>query len=535
MSEKTSLKYKIASEEYEYEQIHRLNYKTFVEEIPQHEFDPAGTLIDKFHGENTYIICLSGEQLVGMVAVRDKRPFSLDNKIENLDVYLPPGCSVCEIRLLAVESGRRNGPVLFGLSAYLAEYCLNRGYNLAVISGTVLQQKLYRHIGFIPFGPLVGTPGAEYQPMYLTLAKLMELRERSRAFAKELKNPLSNQLQVNLLPGPVGISQPVREVFAELPVSHRSDGFKQDFRETKRILCQITGAEKVEIFMGSGTLANDIVAGQLSLLPDKGIIITNGEFGDRLIDHATRFGLKFEAIKVDWGRVFRRDDIAAVINRITGVGWIWSVHCETSTGVLNDLEMLKELSAAFNIRLCMDCISSIGTVPIDLRGTYLATGVSGKGIGAFSGLSMVFYDHELFPAPLSLPRYLDIGLYAAQEGIPFTISSNLIYSLKLAVEQFSATRKMEHIKALSQWLNCELGRMGFRVIAPDGHASPAVITIALPQAVSSKDLGERLESAGFMLSFKSAYLLTRNWIQICLMGECSRGQIEPLLNILRKF
>ena len=46
------------------------------------------------------------------------------------------------------------------------------------------------------------------------------------------------------------------------------------------------------------------------------------------------------------------------------VDWLWLVHCETSTGVLNDLSMLKEACAQGGIQLAMDYISSIGTMPL---------------------------------------------------------------------------------------------------------------------------------------------------------------------------
>jgi hypothetical protein len=86
---------KIAAEPWEFDAIHRLNYQTFVDEIPQHRPDPSGRLIDKFHGENTYIICISGTRLLGMIAVRGRRPFSLDLKLPDFESYLPPGRRVC--------------------------------------------------------------------------------------------------------------------------------------------------------------------------------------------------------------------------------------------------------------------------------------------------------------------------------------------------------------------------------------------------------------------------------------------------------
>ena len=136
------LTFKVATEDWEFEQIHRLNYKTFVEEIPQHQPSASPRLVDKFHAENTYLICLQGRKLVGMLAVRGARPFSLDQKLPNLDSYLPPGRIICEIRLLAIEKrfrGARGGQVLQGILALLWQHGVEKNYGLAIISGTIRQ------------------------------------------------------------------------------------------------------------------------------------------------------------------------------------------------------------------------------------------------------------------------------------------------------------------------------------------------------------------------------------------------------------
>lgn len=187
------LQFKIATEPGELEQIHQLNYATFVEEIPQHASNADQALIDKFHHENTYIICLDRGRVVGMIAVRGNRPFSLDAKLDRLESYLPAGRRLCELRLLAVQKAYRNGWVFWGMGKLLAEHCLQQGYDLALISGTTRQQKLYRHLGFTPFGPLVGEPGAQFQPMYLSLEAF---GRRARMFRRALgRNDVSLELQ----------------------------------------------------------------------------------------------------------------------------------------------------------------------------------------------------------------------------------------------------------------------------------------------------------------------------------------------------
>ena len=68
---------------------------------------------------------------------------------------------------------------------------------------------------------------------------------------------------------------------------------------------------------------------------------------------------------------------------------------------------------------------------------------------------MVFYHHEIAPAPDRLPRYLDLGYYAEQEGIPFTFSSNLLHALHAAVrrvnweKRFAETAEWSAVAALA--------------------------------------------------------------------------------------
>ncbi|MCX7322754.1 MAG: hypothetical protein NT113_25875, partial [Hyphomicrobiales bacterium] len=54
---------------------------------------------------------------------------------------------------------------------------------------------------------------------------------------------------------------------------------------------QIEFASGALVFPGTGTLANDAVAGQISLFGRAGLVISNGEFGERLTDHARRWRL----------------------------------------------------------------------------------------------------------------------------------------------------------------------------------------------------------------------------------------------------
>ncbi len=192
------------------------------------------------------------------------------------------------------------------------------------------------------------------------------------------------------------------------------------------------------------------------------------------------------------------------------------------------------MCAEFQVPLCLDCISSIGTVAVDLQGVYLASCASGKGLRAFPGLSMVFYHHAVEPAPQRLPRYLDLGYYASQNGIPFTFSSNLLHALHAAVKRVNWESRFAELAETGAWLRSTLRQSGWAVLAEDPHAAPAVVTVPLPPGLDSGRIGKLMEESGYLLSCHSEYLRERNWIQIALMGESSREKLVSVLNALSR-
>ena len=334
---------------------------------------------------------------------------------------------------------------------------------------------------------------------------------------------------VNLLPGPVTPHPDVWRAFCAPPVSHRAASFLETFRETKELLCQLVGAERVGLFLGSGTLANEVVASYLETLPGRGVILVNGEFGERLVDHARRLNLAFTELESKWGEPLQYERLEQMADELD---WIWFVHCETSTGLLNDLPRLAALAREHEIRLCVDAISSIGVVPVNLGEVFLASGVASKGLGSLPGLAIVFYNQKPLAVQRKPPRYFDLDYYDSKEGVPFTTSSNLLFALHAALVRLDPATRFSQLETLSAWLHHKIKRRGLEVLVPHRDCSPAVITVVLPKTVSSLAVGEELDRCGYWLSYRSQYLLERNLIQICLMSEHTLWTLERVPELL---
>lgn len=276
----------------------------------------------------------------------------------------------------------------------IAEHFAARGCDLAVLSGTTRALEMYRRMGCVPFGPLTGEPGAQFQPMYLTLEDGL----------RQSWTGLSGTGQPeNLLPGPVSVAPEVAAAFGRPPAYHRSPEHQAVVDGLHRRLASFVHVRHAQLLLGSGTVANDAVAAQLRLLDRPGVVLAYGEFGERLADHAARSGLDHQVLAGPWGAPLPWAAIEDAVAALPAGGWLWTVHCETSTGQLLDLPRLTSLCAAAGVRLCVDAISSVGTVPVDLSGAYLSTGTSGKALGGYPGLSMVFLRELPRPSPGLIP------------------------------------------------------------------------------------------------------------------------------------
>ena len=333
------------------------------------------------------------------------------------------------------------------------------------------------------------------------------------------------------LTGPVAVRPEVRAAFCAPPASHRAPAFLEMMRRTRASLTSLVNAAHVTLMVGSGTLANDAVAAQLRSIGACGLILSNGEFGERLIDHARRWELRFAVEQQPWGQAF---DWSEVLERARGIqpDWIWAVLTETSTGVMNPLAELRALSERLGAELCLDAVSAIGLMPVNLAGVRFATAVSGKGLAAYPGLAAVFHDGRL--ASKAVPRYLDLAAYEAADGVPFTNSSNLLAALQCTLALTRWPQKFARVRRKSLAMRAALCNHGLPPLARDEDAAPGIITLPLTGGIRADEVARALLDQGFEIAWQSRYLLERNWLQVALMGEIDGSALRRLPAALGK-
>ncbi len=341
----------------------------------------------------------------------------------------------------------------------------------------------------------------------------------------------TNYKMINFTTGPVLIHDEVRKAFNEIPVSHRTQNFSDSYQHLQNKLCGFTKARYVNFFTGSGTLANEVMIAQIKKYHTKGIVLSNGEFGNRLVNQCRRQGLVFTNYSKDWGNEFDLNELENLL-KIQEPKWILFVHSESSTGCINDLENIIALAKKYELKIYVDAVSSISNLQLNLHDVTIATASSGKGLASFPGIALVF-SNDIPEPDDNTPTYLDLGYYFKKDGIPFTISSNLIFALNKATDYTTNISHLNKISELSSYLLSQLNTFeNLDILNNKYHLPSHIITIKPKHGLLSTQLGNTLMKNSVETSFNSKYLVGRNFLQIAMMSQHTKAEVDLLIENL---
>ncbi|MHC4823030.1 MAG: GNAT family N-acetyltransferase [Planctomycetota bacterium] len=525
-------------------EIRRLLHRTFVVELNQYQDDGSGFHQDKFEHKNRMFLAREGDRLVGMVAVHDQPPFSVAARLPQDLPMESLADRPLEVRLLCVIPGRRSSRLAFALMSAVYAFAHESGHRELWISGVRNQLPLYRRLGFEPLGPPVPGGAAEFTPMRVKLDALPPglVQRATRSDPRHTREPLC------LLPGPPRLHPQSTKAAASaaLPLYHRSDAFLDIYREVQRQLSTWCGGHRIALIPGGGTLANDVVAQALRHLPDSatpGLLLCNGEFSDRLRDHALGAGLTHEALDFGWGRPWDMDRIRT---RLVAArpGWIWAPHCESSTGHWNPVEDLVDLveqNCPHAPPICLDAVSTLGITLLP-DGISLASAVSGKTLQALPGIAIVASAPGLLEkcsADLPWPPSLDLPTHCQASVPPHTLGfpalASLDASLRVSCAKANAHVSLKQATDLGTWIRRQLRSLGIRVLAEEDAASPVITTFEVPAGLTTMEFLSLARSWGFQLAGRSSYLRGRRLAQIATFGSYRREELVPFFDSWRRW
>src|SRR5258706_11661545 len=157
---------------------------------------------------------------------------------------------------------------------------------------------------------------------------------------------------------------------------------------------------------GTGTSGMETAVANLVRDGTRALVVVSGYFGDRLAQMCQRYGAAVTRLEVEWGRACDPDALRKAL-QTSRADIVAMVQAETSTGVLNPIDILAPIAREHGALTIVDAVSSFGGQPLDVGGWAIDACYSctQKSLRAPSRLSPVVFSPRAPRPPLKGPRF----------------------------------------------------------------------------------------------------------------------------------
>lgn len=310
-----------------------------------------------------------------------------------------------------------------------------------------------------------------------------------------------------LTPGPLTTTKAVKEEML-FDRCTWDDEYKSITQKIRSQLLALAGADPelytAVLMQGSGTFAVEAVMTTAISKDDKVLIVTNGAYGERIVKMAEYIGLNYAEYKVNYDEHPSEDELRARLQEDLQITHIAMVHCETTTGILNPLEMISKLSREYGKTLIIDAMSSFGGMEIDVQGLgidYLISSAN-KCIQGVPGFGFVIAKLEKLTACEGIARSLSLDLYDQWKGMDkdgkwrYTSPTHVVAAFSKALDELNeeggVPARFSRYRNNNRLLRERLEQIGIRSYITDDKQSPIITTFLFPSEGFSFELFLRL-------------------------------------------
>ena len=350
-------------------------------------------------------------------------------------------------------------------------------------------------------------------------------------------SPVQPPRRILMGPGPSDVAPRVLAAMAAPTVGHLDPYFLKIMDETQAMLRTVFQTENRLTLAVSGTGSAGMEACIVNLIEpgDRMVVGINGVFGGRMADVARRAGADVLTIERPFGEVFDPQEVAAAIKshspKVVGL-----VHAETSTGALQPLEEISELVHSAGGLLLVDCVTSLGGVPVEIDRWNIDAAYSGtqKCLSCPPGLAPVTFSPrsvEAMDARKSKVAswYLDMSMVrnywsgqsrAYHHTAPINMNFGLHEALRAVLEEGLPARHARH-RANHLALRAGLEALGIEFAVAEEYRLPMLNAVHIPAGIDDKAVrGRLLQEFGIEIGAGLGPMAGKTW-RIGLMGEAS--------------
>jgi 2-aminoethylphosphonate-pyruvate transaminase len=345
-------------------------------------------------------------------------------------------------------------------------------------------------------------------------------------------------------PGPLTTSMTVKEAMLRDLGSLDSD-FLASVRNVRSRLLELGPYSPAEyeciLMQGSGTFVVESVISSVIPRDGKLLVLVNGAYGRRIAQTARVHGIQLEVLEVGENRKFTAELAAQALIATPDITHLAVVHCETTSGILNQVEEIGRVAAEAKAVYIVDAMSSFGAVPIDMSGSQIHFMVSSanKCVEGVPGFGFVLANRRALEAAKGHARTLSLDLYdqwASMEALQhfrFTPPIHTILAFEQALRELAEEGGVEARGARYRKNHATLCRgmraLGFEIYLAEEDQSFIITSFRYPPDPAFDFAGfySRLRDRGFVIY--PGKLSHEACFRIGTIGRIDSSDVEALL------
>ena len=301
-----------------------------------------------------------------------------------------------------------------------------------------------------------------------------------------------------LTPGPTPLPPQVREALGRPIIHHRTGAYRALFKRAMQgMQTAMQTSQPVYCLTSSGTGAMEAAVVNLCSPGDEAVVVLGGKFAERWQSLCKAYGVTAVPIPVAYGDVVNPKAVADALAAHPKAKAVFTTLCETSTGVVNDIQAIAAITRKSPAVLVVDAISGLlaDECRTDEWGIDVVVTGSQKGLMLPPGLAFISLSERAaaLADQATCPRfYTDLRLYKksfADDDTPFTSAVSTVVALDEALKlvlKDGLPKMIARCAAMSASTRAAAQALGLALFSK--RPSNGVTAVAVPAGLDGKQL-----------------------------------------------
>jgi 2-aminoethylphosphonate-pyruvate transaminase len=346
-----------------------------------------------------------------------------------------------------------------------------------------------------------------------------------------------------LNPGPVNVSERVRQALLRPDISHRESEFNDLLEgiQQKLVRAFAPSGEYLPILIpGSGTAA--VEAAVTSCLPPgrRILVVKNGVYSQRIAAIAVAHKMQNMDINTDWDQRFETELVPVALRQNKAIEVVAVVHHETSTGMINPVKEIGVIAKKANRTLLVDGVGSLAGEELDFVSSNvgLIAGSSGTCIQGFPGVGFVMVRRDIMEQMVTYEQrsvYFHLPTYYKhlEEGsVPFTPTVQLYYAFDEALSELleeGVANRIARYRKMARLIRNRMRAIRMKFYLREPLWSSTLTAFMLPERVFYDHLHGLLRERGYAICAGPAQLADKLF-RVANMGALTEANITGFLD-----